>query len=193
MIRLVRFFELMEDPRVERTRQHKFIDIISITIAAVICGCDDWNEIELFGKLKEEWFATFLELPNGIPSHDTFNRFFASLDPVSLQECFLNWVQSVARITEGRVVSIDSKRLCGSGAEGKKAVIHMVSDWCSENNMVMGQVKTNDKSNEITAIPELLNLIDIHGWTITIDAMGCQTAIAEDIVTNFNSGTGSLV
>ncbi|HEX8676507.1 MAG TPA: ISAs1 family transposase [Segetibacter sp.] len=182
MTGLIRFFEAMEDPRVERTKHHKIIDIIIITIAAVICGCEDWNEIELFGKFKKEWLSTFLELPNGIPSHDTFNRFFAALNPEALQQCFLNWIQEVARITEGRIISIDGKRLCGSGVEGKKAIVHMVSAWCNANNMVLGQVKTDDKSNEITAIPELLNLLDIKGCTVTIDAMGCQTEIAAKII-----------
>ncbi len=181
MAGLICFFEAMEDPRVERTKRHKFIDILSITIAAVICGCEDWNEIELFGNLKKEWLSTFLQLPNGIPSHDTFNRFFAALNPEVLQQCFLNWIQEVAHITEGRIVSIDGKRLCGSGAQGKKAIVHMVSAWCNTNNMVMGQVKTDDKSNEITAIPELLNLLDIQGCIVTIDAMGCQTDIAAQI------------
>ena len=178
----MRFFENMEDPRVERTQQHRFIDIITITIAAVICGCEDWNEIELFGKLKKEWLSQFLALPNGIPSHDTFNRFFAALNPVSLQECFLNWVHEVAQITEGRIVSIDGKRLRGSGTQGKKAIVHMVSAWCNTNNMVLGQVKTDDKSNEITAIPELLKLLNIKGCTVTIDAMGCQKDIADNII-----------
>jgi len=182
MTGLTRFFEPMEDPRVERTRRHNFIDIISITIAAVLCGCEDWNEIELFGNLKKDWLSTFLALPNGIPSHDTFNRFFASLNPEALQQCFLNWIQQVAHITEGRIVSIDGKRLCGSGTQGKKAIVHMVSAWCNVNNMVLGQVKTDDKSNEITAIPELLNMLDIKGCTVTIDAMGCQTNIASQIV-----------
>jgi predicted transposase YbfD/YdcC len=182
MTGLIRFFEVMEDPRVDRTKHHQFIDIISITIAAVICGCEDWNEIELFGKLKKDWLSTFLKLPNGIPSHDTFNRFFAALNPEALQQCFLNWIQQVAHITEGRIVSIDGKRLCGSGSQGKKAIVHMLSAWCNANNMVMGQVKTDDKSNEITAIPELLNLLDIKGCLVTIDAMGCQTDIASKII-----------
>ena len=182
MTGLIRFFEVMEDPRVDRTKHHQFIDIISITIAAVIFGCEDWNEIELFGKLKKDWLSTFLKLPNGIPSHDTFNRFFAALNPQALQQCFLNWIQQVAHITEGRIVSIDGKRLCGSGSQGKKAIVHMVSAWCNANNMVMGQVKTDDKSNEITAIPELLNLLDIKGCLVTIDAMGCQTDIASKII-----------
>lgn len=182
MTGLMRFFESMEDPRMERTKKHKFIDIVTITIAAVICGCEDWNEIELFGRLKQSWLSQFLELPNGIPSHDTFNRFFAALNPDCLQQCFLNWIQEIAQITEGRIVSIDGKRLCSSGTDGKKAIVHMVSAWCNSNNMVLGQVKTNDKSNEITAIPELLKLLDINGCTITIDAMGCQTEIAASII-----------
>lgn len=182
MTGLISFFEQMEDPRVERSQQHKFIDIITITIAAVICGCEDWNEIELFGNLKKQWLSQFLELPNGIPSHDTFNRFFAALNPESLQQCFLNWVQEIARITEGRIVSIDGKRLCSSGTQGKKAIVHMVSAWCNTNNMVLGQVKTDDKSNEITAIPELLKLLNIKGCVVTIDAMGCQKDIAGDII-----------
>ncbi len=182
MTGLICFFELMEDPRVERTQKHKFIDIVIITIAAVICGCEDWNEIELFGKSKNKWLSQFLDLPNGIPSHDTFNRFFAGLNPESLQQCFLDWIQEVALITEGRIVSIDGKRLCGSGSEGKKAIVHMVSAWCNTNNMVLGQVKTDDKSNEITAIPELLKLLNIKGCTVTIDAMGCQRDIADKIV-----------
>lgn len=182
MTGLISFFEPMEDPRIERTRQHKFIDIIVITMAAVICGCEDWNEIELFGKLKKDWLRQYLALPNGIPSHDTFNRLFAALNPQSLQDCFLNWIQAVAQITEGRIVSIDGKRLCGSGTNGKKAIVHMVSAWCNTNNMVLGQVKTDDKSNEITAIPELLKLLNIKGCTITIDAMGCQKDIADKII-----------
>lgn len=182
MTGLIRFFEAMEDPRVERTKLHKFIDIISITIAAVICGCEDWNKIALFGKFKKEWLSTFLELPNGIPSHDTFNLFFAALGPQVLQQCFLNWIQEVANITEGRIISIDGKRLCGSGTQGKKAIVHMVSAWCNANNMVLRQVKTDDKSNEMTVIPELLNLLDIKGCTITIDAMGCQREVAAKIV-----------
>ena len=182
MTGLISFFEAMEDPRVERTQHHKFIDIVVITIAAVICGCEDWNEIELFGKLKKDWLDQYLELPNGIPSHDTINRLFAALNPQSLQDCFLNWIQDVAQITEGRIVSIDGKRLCGSGTQGKKAIVHMVSAWCNTNNMVLGQVKTDDKSNEITAIPELLKLLNIKGCTVTIDAMGCQKDIADKII-----------
>jgi predicted transposase YbfD/YdcC len=136
----------------------------------------------LFGKLKKDWLMQYLELPNGIPSHDTINRLFAALNPQSLQDCFLSWIQQVAQITEGRIISIDGKRLCGSGTQGKKAIVHMVSAWCNTNNMVLGQVKTDDKSNEITAIPELLKLLNIKGCSITIDAMGCQKDIADKII-----------
>lgn len=175
-------FENLEDPRVERTKRHKFIDIIGITLCAVLCGCEDWEEIELFGRKKQQWLSTFLQLPNGIPSHDTFNRLFAALDPPSLQEVFLQWIRQVATLSEGRIISIDGKRLCNSGVDGKKAIVHMVSAWCSANNMVLGQLKTEEKSNEITAIPQLLDVLFIEGCTITIDAMGCQKDIAAKII-----------
>lgn len=166
----------------ERTKLHSVKDIIGITLCAVLSGCDDWDEIELYGQKKYDWLKHFLELPNGIPSHDTFNRVFAILNPDELRNCFISWVQSVAQITDGRVVSIDGKRLCNSGVNGKKGFIHMVSAWCNSNNMVLGQVKTDEKSNEITAIPVLLDLLVIEGAIITIDAMGCQQQIAEKII-----------
>lgn len=166
----------------DRTKLHSLKDIIGITICAVISGCDDWDEIELYGQQKSGWLKQFLQLPNGIPSHDTFNRVFAALDPRELQNCFISWVQSVAKITNGRVVSIDGKRLCNSGVDGKKGLIHMVSAWCNDNNMVLGQVKTDEKSNEITAIPVLLDLLVLEGAIVTIDAMGCQQQIAEKII-----------
>jgi predicted transposase YbfD/YdcC len=175
---IIHFFGSMEDPRIERTRKHNLIDIVCITLAAVLSGCDDWYEIALFGKEKEEWFRKYLELPNGIPTHDTFNRVFSALDPQELQRCFGEWIESIAQLTEGRIISVDGKRLCGGGSNGKKSIVHMVSAWCSANNMVLGQVKTDDKSNEITAIPALLGLLSIEGCTITIDAMGCQKEIA---------------
>lgn len=179
---MLELFEQLEDPRVERTKQHKLIDIVSITLCAVLCGCNDWEEIELFGKNKESWLRTFLALPNGIPSHDTINRLFAALSPSSFQEVFLQWVEQVATLSEGRIISIDGKRLCGSGVGGKKAVVHMVSAWCNLNNISLGQIKTEEKSNEITAIPKLLEIIMVKGCIVTIDAMGCQKEIASKIV-----------
>lgn len=179
----INFFNSIEDPRVERTRLHALSDIIFITIAACLSGCEDWNEIELYAESKRDWLKTFLQLPNGIPSHDTFNRVFAAIDPIELEKCFVAWVQSVAKITEGQIVSIDGKRLCGSGEHGKKTIIHMVSAWSSANNMVLAQQKVNDKSNEITAIPALLDVLVLKGCIVTIDAMGCQREIAEKIIT----------
>ena len=179
---MLSFFDSLTDPRVERTKLHTLKDIIGITICAVLSGCDDWEEIEMYGRGKEQWLKQFLSLPNGIPSHDTFNRVFASLCAEQLRSCFMDWVQSIAQITEGRVVNIDGKRLCNSGTGGVKGFIHMVSAWCNANNMVLGQVKTDEKSNEITAIPELLQLLVLKGAVVTIDAMGCQQQIAAQII-----------
>jgi predicted transposase YbfD/YdcC len=182
MTSFIELFSSLPDPRVERTRKHKLIDILVITIAAVLSGCDDWNEIELYGNSKKEWLKTFLELAEGIPSHDTFNRVFAMLDPEALQKHFLSWVQSVAAISEGQIISIDGKRLCGSGKDGSKSIIHLVSAWNSANNLVLAQTKVEDKSNEITAIPQLLDILMLKGCIITIDAMGCQKEIAAKII-----------
>lgn len=174
-------FADLPDPRVERTKQHKLSDILFITMAAVLSGCDDWNAIELYGQTKEEWLRKYLELPNGIP-WDTFNRVFAALDATALQACFLSWVKSVASVTQGDVVSIDGKRLCGSGEDGKRSIIHMVSAWSEANALVLAQTKVADKSNEITAVPTLLNVLSLKGCIVTLDAMGCQKEIAEEII-----------
>jgi predicted transposase YbfD/YdcC len=207
-------FEGLEDPRVERTKLHQLLDIITIAICAVICGADDWAEIELFGHAKRPFFESLLPLPNGIPSHDTFNRVFARLNPEQFQKCFLEWVQDLVRATSGQVkgvVAIDGKRICGSrDAPSGKGAIQMVSAWAHDNGMVLGQVKVDDKSNEITAIPTLLELLDLEGCIVTIDAMGCQKEIAaaitegggdyvlalkgnhsvlhQDVITTFNEG-----
>lgn len=182
MTGIMEHFGNLPDPRTKEHKiQHKFIDIVFITIAAVICGADDWEDIEDYGQAKEDWLKTILELPGGIPSHDTFNRVFSLLDPTALRQCFVSWVQSIAKISDGQIVSIDGKRLCGSGEDGKKAIIHMVSAWSNANNMVLGQLKVSDKSNEITAIPALLDMLMIKGCWVTIDAMGCQKEIAEKI------------
>jgi predicted transposase YbfD/YdcC len=175
-------FEAIEDPRVERTKHHQLIDIIIIAILGVLCGADGWVDIESFGKTKEMWLKTFLDLPNGIPSHDTFGRVFARINPQQFESCFLTWVQSINEKING-VIAIDGKTLRRSHdrTNGKKA-LHMVSAWASENRMVLAQVAVNEKSNEITAIPELLKLLALEGCIVTIDAMGTQKAIAAQII-----------
>jgi len=186
-------FTSLQDPRVERTKLHQLLDIITIAICAVICGADDWSEIELFGHAKEGFFKSFLALPNGIPSHDTFNRVFGRLNPEQFQKCFLEWVQELVKGSGGQVkgvVAIDGKRVCGSrDTPNGKGAIQMVSAWAQENGMVLGQVKVDDKSNEITAIPALLELLDLEGCIVTIDAMGCQ----KEIATAISEGGGDYV
>lgn len=175
-------FDCIEDPRIERTKEHLLLDILTIAILAVICGADGWVGMETYGKAKYQWLKTFLALPNGIPSHDTFARVFARLDPEQLQGCFLNWVRSVSRLTEGEVIAIDGKTVRRSYDEGKaKGAIHMVSAWASQNRLVLAQRKVDDKSNEITAIPELLKVLDLNGCIVSIEAMGTQKAIAQQI------------
>jgi predicted transposase YbfD/YdcC len=178
-----RHFAELDDPRVDRRRRHKLIDILVIGICTVICGGDDYPSMRGFGKAKEEWLGTFLELPNGIPSSDTFWRVFGALDPDQFQECFLNWMAAISTITEGEIVALDGKQLRRSHDKREgKAAIHMVSTWATSNRLVLGQVKVDEKSNEITAIPELLSRLDLHGCLVTIDAMGCQVDIAEQII-----------
>ena len=175
-------FADLDDPRVERTRHHKLVDILAIAICATICGADSWVHIELFGKSKLAWFQTFLELPYGIPSHDTFGNVFARLAPAQLQNCFVSWTQAIAELLPGEVVAIDGKTARRSyDRAGKKGAIHMVSAWATQQTLTLGQVKTDEKSNEITAIPQLLEMLDLHGCIVTIDAMGCQREIAQQI------------
>ncbi len=172
------YFVDLEDPRIERTKRHKLIDLITIAICAVICGADSWVAIETYGKAKEEWLKGFLELPNGIPSHDTFARIFALINPEKFAVCFLSWIKSVFILTDGEVIAIDGKSLKHS--YDKKAgnrAINMVSAWAVNNKLVLGQRKVDNKSNEITAIPELIKVLDIAGCIVTIDAIGCQKEI----------------
>lgn len=175
-------FEALEDPRVDRTKHHQLVDIIIIAILGVLCGAEGWVEIESFGKTKEAWLKSFLYLPNGIPSHDTFGRVFARIDPKQFEACFLNWVRSLHGKISG-VIAIDGKTLRRShdAANGKKA-LHMVSAWAVENRLVLAQVAVDEKSNEITAIPELLQLLVLEGCIVTIDAMGTQRTIAAQII-----------
>jgi predicted transposase YbfD/YdcC len=177
----IEYFSAITDPRMDRTREHSLSDIIFISIAAVICGAETWNDIEAFGKAKKAWLKRYLKLKNGIPSHDTFNRVFSMLDPNEFERCFLAWIKDVAQISEGEVISIDGKSIRGSAQRGSKAMVHMVSAWASTNHLLLGQVKVADKSNEITAIPRLLEVLAIKGCIVTIDAMGCQTEIARKI------------
>ena len=177
------YFDEMADPRVEYLVHHQLIDIITIALCAIIAGADTWTEVSQFGKEKQSWFEQFLELEGGIPSHDTFGRFFAKLDPEQFQNCFLKWVQAVFSMTAGQVVPIDGKKLRRShDRSNDRQAIWMVSAWAAENKLVLGQVKVDDKSNEITAIPKLLQLLELSGCIVTIDAMGCQKEIAAQIV-----------
>lgn len=176
------FFASLPDHRVERTKLHLAEDIVFISIASVLCGADTWDEMEEFGNSKIDWLKTILKLPNGIPSHDTFNRFFASLNPEAFENCFLEWTHHIVKQTSGRVVSIDGKTIRGSKGKGNKSAIHMVSAWIDENQITLGQLKVRDKSNEITAIPLLLDALLISGSIVTIDAMGCQVDIAKKIL-----------
>jgi predicted transposase YbfD/YdcC len=180
---LLSHFADLPDPRIDRTKRHKLIDIIAIAICGVICGANDWVAIETYGRAKERWLRQFLELPNGIPSHDTFGEVFARLDSDAFRQCFMNWVQAVYVATQGQVIAFDGKYVRGSkDTPLEKNAIDMVSAWATANHLVLGQMKVDDKSNEITAIPALLAVLDVSGCIVTIDAMGCQKDIAQAIV-----------
>lgn len=181
-ISLIISFQDLPDPRVEGRCDHKLIDIIVITVCAVIAGAESWVEVESFGKAKQEWLQTFLDLPHGIPSHDTFGRFFALLDAEAFQIAFMRWVEGVFRVSRGQVIAIDGKtvRRSHNRSIGKEA-IHMVNAWATHNGIALGQWKTDAKSNEITAIPPLLRQLNVAGCIVTVDAMGAQTQIAQAI------------
>lgn len=180
---LIKPFEALEDPRMKRKPEHLLVDIVAIAILAVLSGANDMVAIETYGKAKQTWLETFLELPNGIPSHDTFSRVLALLDPQQLHECFLSWVQVITDQLEIKLINIDGKTARGSyDREQSLKALHTVSAWASEHHLVLAQQRVESKSNEITAIPELLNLLDIKGAIITLDAMGTQRNIADQII-----------
>ncbi len=180
---LMEKFSTLVDPRIERTKKHSMTDLLVISICGFICGIDNWVELEEFGEIKKDWFKEFLELPNGIPSHDTFGRFYAALDPEEFSRCFTRWVQAIGEVTEGEVVAVDGKTLRRSfDRASSKAAIHMVSAWASKTGLVLGQVKTDEKSNEIPAIPKLLEILRLEGCIVTIDAIGAQKEIVRTII-----------
>lgn len=180
---IIAHFSVIKDPRVERTKRHKLIDIIVIAACAVICGAETWVDLEEYGNANKKWFKTFLDLDNGIPSHDTFGRVFAMLDPEQFQQCFCLWVQAVQEIKPGQLLAIDGKTIRRSfdTATGKTP-LHMVSVWAVENHVVLAQTAVAEKSNEITAVPKLLDMVNLRGSTVTLDAMGCQKTTVAKIV-----------
>lgn len=176
-------FRSIPEPRIERCRQHELLDILFLSISAILCGAEGWEEIEDFGRAKIDWLQRYFPFKNGIPKHDTIARVLSRLEPEALQKSFISWVNEACELTNGEVVAIDGKTVRRSFKNGdRKSAIHMVSAWACQNNLVLGQQKVNEKSNEITAIPALLELLEIKGCIITIDAMGCQRVIAESIV-----------
>ena len=181
-VSLVEHFEDLEDPRVERTKIHQLSDIIVIAICAVICGADNWVEIEEFGHAKGDWLEALLGLPNGIPSHDTFGRVFAMLDAEQFEACFVRWVQHVHELTQGQQLAIDGKTVRRSHERRqKKEPLQLVSAWATESRLVLGQTEVAADANEITAIPDLLEMLELSGCIVTIDAIGCQKTIAQQI------------
>ena len=177
------YFADLPDPRIDRCKRHELLDVVTIALCAVICGADTWVDVAEFGRSKEPWLRTFLRLPNGIPSHDTFGRVFAALDPTAFEAAFLHWVQALATATAGQVVAIDGKTLRRSHDRANgRGPLHLVSAWAGANQLVLGQVAVDEKSNEIVAIPALLDALAVSGGIITVDAMGCQKGIAAQIV-----------
>jgi predicted transposase YbfD/YdcC len=180
---IVECFSDIEDIRIERGKKHKLIDIITISICAVVCGADGWTDIELYGIARKKWLSKFLELPNGIPSHDTFARVFSQINPDAFNKSFLSWIKGISKITSGEIIAFDGKQSRNSGDEKNgQGVINTVSAWATNNRLVLGQKKVEGKSNEITALPELIEVLDLAGCIVTIDAMGCQREIVKKIV-----------
>jgi len=181
VISLLDCFEDVPDPRVDRTKSHKLLDILVISICTLLCCGESFNDMEEFGNAKYDWLKTFLELPNGIPTHDTFNRVFAALDPQHFLACFLRWTQSLRKAIPGEIVAMDGKALRRALNQGQ-SLPYVVSAWAVENGLVLGQLKVAEKSNEITAVPVLLRALELRGCIVTTDAMGCQKKIAKQIV-----------
>ncbi len=175
-------FGQIEDFRRPHGKLHDLESILLIGIISVICGAETWNEMEQYARSKEDFLRSFLDLPNGIPSHDTFNRVFSNIDAENFESCFTQWVSELAKLQPKEVISIDGKTIKGAKAGGKKSPVHMVSAWANENQLALGQVKVNEKSNEITAIPKLLEVLFLEDTIVSIDAMGCQVQIAEAII-----------
>lgn len=180
---LLYYFKQMPDPRRADNTLHRLVDMIVIAICAVLCGADDWVKVVMFGQCKEKWFSTFLELPHGIPSHDTFGRVFSRINPDAFEACFAAWTGALAADNPS-LVAIDGKAIRRSfqHAWDTSGMAHLVSAFVGDNRLVMGQLAVEDKSNEITAIPRLLEFLDIRGATVTIDAIGCQKSIAQKII-----------
>lgn len=180
-IRFIDYFADLPDPRVERTKWHRLDDILVITLCAVICGANSFEAVERYGKARYDWLKTFLTLPNGIPSHDTFNRVLSALDRVIFAACFGRWMTDLCEATGLKPIAIDGKACCGAPADTFSGRLHLVSAWATENKLCLGQAAVEEGSNEITAIPELLKILDLKGALVTIDAAGCQKEIAEQI------------
>ncbi len=178
----ITYFSIIEDPRIDRCKKHELIDILFLSICAVLSGAEGWEDIEDFGHVKIDWLKRYLPFANGIPKHDTIARVMSRLDPVAIQTSFINWVNEIAEQVDGEVIAIDGKAARRSfTTKDRKNPLHMVSAWSCGNGLVLGQQKVDDKSNEITAIPKLLDLLDVKGATVTLDAMGCQHAITKKI------------
>ena len=180
-VSLLECLKQLPDPRFHRTQDHRLIDILVIGVCTLLCGGEGFNDMEDFGEAKKDWLKTFLELPNGIPSHDTFNRVFAALNPTRFMDCFLQWTQGLRTATDKEIVAMDGKALRRALNKGQP-LPYIVSAWAVENGLVLGQVKVAEKSNEITAVPELLRALELTGCIVTLDAMGCQKKIAKEII-----------